>query len=319
MKSAVKVWAEALEHDLHRGDWADPHDGQMTLDQWWAKWSDTRTIERATSDRDGSHYRCHVGPQFGLTRLSEITSWDVESWLAGMQRKHVGKSAAAQSFRLLHHMMSDAKRHRMIQSDPTVDIRQPKVPKHVDRFLTEAEFWRLDEVMPTDRDRAMLRCMAFAGLRWGEVAGLHSDRVDLDAARLLVVEVQRRDLSIKAQPKSTAGQRYVPLPAELVEMLRPFVHRGHVPVFPHVGYTNWRSRVFVPAVLAAELAEPYPTIHDMRHTYGSWLAGHGVSPTDIGALMGHSSLRATERYLHAYPARFERALDALARRPLIEP
>jgi integrase len=69
--------------------------------------------------------------------------------------------------------------------------------------------------------------------------------------------------------------------------------------------------VFVPARDAAALADPQPTPHDLRHSFGSWLAASNVSPTDIMALLGHSSLRATERYLHAGDGRFERAVKAL--------
>jgi integrase len=151
--------------------------------------------------------------------------------------------------------------------------------------------------MPTDRDKAIVRLMAYAGLRFSEVAGLHSHRVDLGRQRLIVVETLRRDMSVKPVPKSTAGQRFVPLGPELVAMLEPMLGEGLV--FPGLAYTNWRRRVFV------------PTPHDLRHTFGSWLAGGGVSPTDIMALMGHSTLRATERYLHSSEDRFARARLAL--------
>src|SRR5574340_1100919 len=39
--------------------------------------------------------------------------------------------------------------------------------------------------------------------------------------------------------------------------------------------------------------DPQPTPHDLRHSFGSWLAEAGVPPHEIQALMGHSTLRAT--------------------------
>jgi integrase len=206
-------------------------------------------------------------------------------------------------------MLADAARHQRIKADPTRNVRLPKPPKHVDRFLTLAEYEALEAQMPTGRDKAIVRLMAYAGLRFSEVAGLHSHRVDLGRQRLIVVETLRRDMSVKPVPKSTAGQRFVPLGPELVVMLEPMLGEGLV--FPGLAYTNWRRRVFVPAVERAGLALPYPTPHDLRHTFGSWLAGGGVSPTDIMALMGHSTLRATERYLHSSEDRFTRARLAL--------
>jgi integrase len=227
-----------------------------------------------------------------------------------MKAGGVGPSALSQSVQLLRYMLADAARHRLIQSDPTAGLKLPKIPKHVDRFLTLAEYGALEDAMPTDRDKCVVRLMAYAGLRWGEVAGLHVHRVDLPRRQITVVEVLRRDATVKKRPKSTAGQRYVPLGNELAAMLEALLPASGL-VFPGLHYTNWRRRVFVPAVERAALALPHPTPHDLRHTYGSWLAEGNVSPTDIMSLMGHGSLRATERYLHAGDGRFKRALGAL--------
>ena len=316
LKGTVRTWAEDLEADIRRGEWADPQDGRITLAEWWVKWSATRVIERATEDKDGSHWRNHVEPRWGRVKLAAITSWDVEAWLADMAKAKVGATTRAQSFRLLRHMLTDAATHRLIKVDPTSNVKAPAIPQHVDRFLTVEEYDRLEAAMPSDRDRAMVRLMAWAGLRWGEVAGLHWHRVDLATGRLLVVEVQRRDTSIKPVPKSRAGQRIVNIGADLVAILRPLAGEGLV--FPGVDYTNWRRRVFVPARDAAELADPQPTPHDLRHTYGSWLAANGVPAVEIMALMGHGSLRSTERYMHATSDRFGRADLALSRVRAIE-
>ena len=42
--------------------------------------------------------------------------------------------------------------------------------------------------------------------------------------------------------------------------------------------------------------------HDLRQTYGSLLAAHGVDIVTIQAMMGHSAISTTSRYLHAKPA-----------------
>lgn len=277
---------------------------------WWDAWRKTRVLEVATSRKYESHWRTHVKPRWGNVNLGAVTAWDVEAWIADMENAKVGKTTQYQSFQLLRTMLADAARHKRIGLDPTATVKIKPPPKHVDRFLTRPEFEALVEQMPTDRDQAMVMLMAMAGLRWGEVAGLHAHRVDLGRGELRVKEVLRRDNTIKKDPKSTAGERIVPLVPVLRDALAPFVEKGLV--FPGLDYDNWRRRVFNPAREAAGLAEPLPTIHDLRHSYGSWLAEGGVSPTDVMALMGHSSLRATERYLHSGDGRFGRALSALA-------
>jgi integrase len=309
LKSVVRHWALDAEAAVRRGEWADPQDGRITLEQLWEKWTRARVVEHATTAKNTSNWRMHVQPRWGRVKLGAITSWDVEAWVADMRREGVGATTLYQSVQLLRQMLSDAARHRMIPADPTAGIRIPTPPKHVDRFLTRAEYEALVAHLPTDRDKVMVALMALAGLRWGEVAGLHSHRVDLARGQVTIVEVMQRNRQVKGVPKSRAGQRIVPLVPELRTALEPFLAGGLL--FSGVDYTNWRRRVFVPARDAAGLADPQPTPHDLRHSFGSWLAAANVSPTEIMALLGHSSLRATERYLHAGDGRFERAVTAL--------
>ena len=310
LKSVVRTWAEDAEAAIRRGEWADPRDGRITMNQWWEQWSDARVIEYATRKRDESHWRAHVQPRWGTVRLGAITAWDVEGWVAQMRKSGVGGHALAQSVRLLRHMLSDAARHKMIPGDPTSTVRIPTPPKHVDRFLTREEFWRLHDQLPSKRDKAMCVLMAFAGLRWAEAAGLEAWAVDMQRRQITVLTVVQRDGTVKRRPKSSSGQRLVPMTPEVAEAVAPFLTTDGL-LFPGIDYTNWRRRVFVPARDAAELADPQPTPHDLRHTFGSWLAEAGVPAHEIQNLMGHSSLRATERYLHAGDGRFARAIAAL--------
>src|SRR5262249_18019638 len=42
------------------------------------------------------------------------------------------------------------------------------------------------------------------------------------------------------------------------------------------------------------------TLHTLRHSYASVAISHGVPLSVVGELLGHSSLRSTERYAHLY-------------------
>lgn len=339
LKRTVVDWATGLEQQIRRGDFVDPNAGKVTLGEWWTRWTATRVVEKATSDKRESLWRVHLQPAFGTWPLRSIQSWDVEAWLADMARRDVGSEARASAFRLLSQLLADAVRHQLLAANPAAVVDPPKTSRHVDRFLSVDEADRLlaavtmpdrsarvarGKAYPRVPDPAMrlfVQIMLEAGLRWQEVAGLHVFRVDLMRGVLRVQEVTRRDRSVKAIPKSSAGQRVVPLEDALVTALG--AHLAGRPrdglLFPAddgkpLDYANWLKRVWAPAVAAAELAEPLPTPHDCRHSYGSWLADQGVPPHEIAALMGHGSLRAVERYIHASEARLQRARDALGAR-----
>src|SRR5258706_8281070 len=51
--------------------------------------------------------------------------------------------------------------------------------------------------------------------------------------------------------------------------------------------------------------------HDLRHTCGSWLAQAGVPQSHIAQVLGHSTMRMTERYTHIAPATARAAVEKL--------
>lgn len=346
LKRVVQAWAEEKHAEIRRGDFIDPAAAKVTLSQWWAKWSATRRVENATSSKRESVWRNHVEPAFGSWPLDTIQSWDVEAWVADLRKaksvrgdKLLGAEMQASAVRLLKQLLADAVRHRLLRLNPADVVETPQVPKHIDRFLSVDESDRLLRAItkpgeragvgrgekrprvPDPDNRLFVKLMLDAGLRWQEAAGLHVFRVELMRRTVTVQEVVERGGRIKEIPKSKAGQRVVPLTDDLVlDLSRHLAGRardGLVFTDPKGGpldYSNWLKRVWAPALEVADLADPQPTPHDCRHSYGSWLAENNVPPHEIRDLMGHGSLRATERYVHASERRMQRARDALGAR-----
>lgn len=52
-------------------------------------------------------------------------------------------------------------------------------------------------------------------------------------------------------------------------------------------------------------------MHDLRHTCAAWLVSAGVPLTEVRDLLGHSTIRMTERYAHLAPERVRAAVAAL--------
>lgn len=52
-------------------------------------------------------------------------------------------------------------------------------------------------------------------------------------------------------------------------------------------------------------------IHDLRHTFASWLVSEGVELVKVRDLLGHSSIKMTERYAHLMPDRLLGAVSVL--------
>lgn len=317
LKAVVREWALEQERKIRRGEFINPHAGRITLGQWRDQWMETRRVTIATLDREASHWRNHVGPKFASWPLASIQSWDVEAWVTDMETKGVGLPTVGHCLRLLKQMLKAAAKHRLLATNPADGVAATVAEPHVDRVLTRGEAERL-LAQYTGSDRVFVMMMLYCGLRFQEAAGLRRFRVDLLRKRIQVAKVQPRKGQEK-RPKTDAGVRLIPLTEELVvelSKLIPSPDDGLVFTSTRGGriwYHSWMTWRWYPALEAAKLADPQPTPHDLRHTFGTWLGEAGVPPNQIAALMGHSSLKSVERYIHATEARFDQARSALER------
>jgi integrase len=194
----------------------------------------------------------------------------------------------------------------------------------------------MDRLFPGRPDaRLFTELLLYCGLRWEEAGALDRDHVDLHRALLKIGPVLERDGTIRPYPKSPAGARTVPVDADLWPRVRAHVMtltRGQLLVSTPRGkpldYSRWHARVWSvalegreaypgrrghparAAMAGAMLADPQPTPHDLRHSYGTRLGEQGVPAHEIMTLMGHESLGTSLRYLHAGDGRHDRARNA---------
>jgi integrase len=52
-------------------------------------------------------------------------------------------------------------------------------------------------------------------------------------------------------------------------------------------------------------------IHDLRHTCAAWLVSAGVSLPEVRDLLGHTTVKMTERYAHLAPENVRVAVSVL--------
>ncbi len=188
------------------------------------------------------------------------------------------------------------------------------------RFLTADQVGTLAEAAGPDA-ATLIYTAAYAGLRWGELAGLRVERVNVLRRTVVVVE-QLNELAGKLSwgpPKTAAGRRAVSIPSALAQMLevqltRPEVIRSGL-VFPTplgeaMRRSNFARRVWAPAVQRAGLE--WLRFHDLRHTAVALAIGQGAHPKALQERMGHSSVTVTlDRYGHLYEGLDGQIADAL--------
>jgi integrase len=242
---------------------------------------------------------------------------------------------------------------KLIRDNPARGVKRPRRNAHVDRVLDPAESRQLvdalDRMFPGRVDAGLfVELIEDTGMRWEEAAAIPPSLVDTRKQRVHIAWVMERDGTARPYAKSAAGNRTITYGDHLVARMKAakMAAREVAGVFPkddpgrllftsemgeQLRYSNWHRRVWLPAlrglperptvkghayraaVAGAELADPQPTPHDLRHTYGTRLADEGVPVHDIMALMGHEDVRSAQRYLHSREERFDRARQAIKR------
>jgi integrase/recombinase XerD len=180
-----------------------------------------------------------------------------------------------------------------------------KRPKTLPSVLSADEVLRLLNTAPPGRDRVLLQVAYGCGLRLSEL--LHLRVADIDSARMVLHVRQGKG----------AKDRLVPLSLRLLEELRAYwrLCRPRTWLFPGQTADGTMTagniqRRFGRLVQRVGLNK-HCSMHTLRHSYATHLLEAGVDVLTLKALLGHSSLQTTARYLHVSTQRLHQTPSLL--------
>jgi len=159
--------------------------------------------------------------------------------------------------------------------------------------LSSEEVERFFEHVTGIKQRAALMTCYGAGLRISEAVGLK--RGDIDSQRML----------IRVEQSKGNKDRYVMLSARLLAVLRAYF-RAVKPEGEYL-FPSWRThRHMTIATLSQACREAaqraglskHVTAHTLRHSFATHLLENGTDVRVIQALLGHSRIDTTARYVH---------------------
>ena len=320
-KSDAEKFLVTIEADKLRGTWTDPRLGRITVAEWVPTWEASRVhLRPSTRASSESLLRNHVLPYFGELRIGSVIPTQVQGFVAHLESQGLAASTIRQAYLLVASIFASAFESDLIARTPCRGIKLPRRSQREMRFVDADEVEKLADVID-DRFRALVLTAAYTGCRFGELAGLRLNRLDLLRRSLTVAETLT-DVQGQvrlAPPKTAAARRQIALPRFLSDELArhlgawPTERDGFVFEAPEGGplrRTNFRRRSWLPAVRAS-VGEPL-RFHDMRHSHAAMLIAEGEHPKVIQARLGHSSIQVTlDTYGHLFEGLDEAAADRL--------
>src|ERR1700739_2389788 len=202
--------------------------------------------------------------------------------------------------------------------DLAAEVWHLKEPERLPPVLSPKEVKRVLTMATSLKARAMLTLAYGCGLRAGEVVRLRAGDIDSEQKIIRIVQSKGRK------------DRHVMLPSEVLKLLRqwwkerPTAHDAGVTpehrwLFPgrrkHRPMTTRQlGRLFKEAAKAAALRKTVP-LHSLRHSFATHLLERGKDIRVIQALLGHSKLETTARYVRVATgmiAKIESPLEGLS-------
>lgn len=191
----------------------------------------------------------------------------------------------------------------ILESDPTELLENPNLPQHLPEVLSveeiDAMIASVDCSKPEgQRNRAMLEMLYSCGLRVSELCELRLSNIFLDDGFIRIVGKGRKE-------------RLVPMSQRAIHELKLwFCDRNLMPVkkgeedyvFLSTRRGTHLTRVMVFYIIKAQAEaiglQKAISPHTFRHSFATHLLEGGANLRAIQAMLGHSSIRTTEIYLH---------------------
>lgn len=273
-----------------------------TVDAFISEWLDAQVHLRRGSRRAYlSRVQNHVSPLIGNMRVDDVSDGAMRAFVVAL-RKRVAPTTASNVLALVRAALDEACAQGFLPRNPARSLPRAMrsgLVTRPGRILSSVEIRSLLDAVDSDGwERSLFLTMLFAGLRSGEVRGLHWSDLDFRAGR---IRVRRQAVGADVGPlKTPMSERDVVLHSCLSAQLREYADRhagaGTDLIFPFNGRIMLSELLRNRLALAARRARLTDVVsHDLRRTFGSILIAAGADVCFVQRQLGHSSPSVTLR------------------------
>lgn len=259
--------------------------------------------------------------------VAEVTRRDVERAMAAMLSEGRAPSTVKKRLVTLRRVMQDAVEYGDIPSDPTTNVRNPKLRRVQHNYLAADERERLKAKIASSNSQLLVAAAIalYAGLREAEICALRVSDVDLEGRVGWVRNaIGRSSDGCYEKGSKSNHMRDFPIPSPLASVIARWVdtHEVRAGTYLLTGTDRWCD----PGILGRKWStlcdiEGYvgilgkrPTFHDLRHTYATVAISSGVDVKTVSSVLGHSSAAMTlDVYAVADPVAKRMSADVMAR------
>lgn len=324
--------------DHHYGVFVAPE--KITLGEWLRIWLEEYKrpgVRPKTMESYEQQIRLHILPALGHITLTALRPHHLQHFYNQLAQ-HVSARTVRHNHAVLHNALALAEKHRRLIANVSTLCTLPHVKQTEWPTLTVTDVTeRLMPCLEEHRLGAAILLACGTGLRRGEILGLRWMDVDLRkevltvrqaAVRLAIPSSAGRKTQIVLQDvKTDKSRRTIPVPGLCLKALRRqkarqaqerlqwgAAYADRDLVFCQVDGRPLEGKTLNRALtqLLRQAGLPHVRVHDLRHTFATWMLEQGEHPKVVSTLLGHARIGITlDLYTHVSLEVEQRAMQRL--------
>lgn len=243
--------------------------------------------------RDEEMFGLRIKETFGRMKMNEVTRKQVQLFHNRLLADGLKPASADHYLKLMRRAFNLAVEWEMLESSPLTKLQLFNPDNRMENYLSPEQLDKLVTVLRTAPPRTVCNAALFllaTGARLNEALRARWDQIDKET----------RVWKIPASNSKSKRIRSVPLNDAAVEVLGQLGTEGKYDNL-FINTKTKKPLVNVHKVwgrLRAQAGMDWLRIHDLRHSYASFLVNSGRTLYEVQQILGHSDAKVTERYAH---------------------
>lgn len=276
------------------------------------EWLESHAEAQSTGKREGTikrygEYIRYAKPLWG-TALTQLNTRQLDEFYQALARAGYSRSVILHTRSFITSALNRAVKYQLLATNPNLITEVPPVEtEKVAQILTQDQISQLlSEAEARTRYYPVIYTIIALGLRFGEALGLQWRDLDLEAGTVtlnqavtylgkpvvtgLKTKTSKRSLYMTPDLITLLVEHQITQKAELRGQWSPemwvFASTEGTPLSQNNIRREYKKIIH-------RLGFPNFRIHDLRHSYITWLVSQGVDPKTVSVLVGHADTRLT--------------------------